>query len=307
MHSVSPYLLRCFDPSLTEKKTEEKFRVLDKIGQNDMYILLKDYITSKSNIYDFKENEKIVFGFQNVVWNDNAREFYGWMLVGHYGIKSDIINTSTGGVDFEKAEQHAEIIKHYIHFDIPKGKNEAIILFHSYRGNGIKTLFFDLFREYFKSKTNLTIQMNPISYEKSLNKWQEANTKEIKLIKFNNLNDIADKIKKLGHEENELTITTSIKPSRGGTFGEFKIFRDKNSEQSKVVEILSELCEQVKTVVELNGRKRTFAVGKNALESICEIEVSDDVEILFGNPVFESMNKWCREIIGEFKEKLYPN
>ncbi|MEQ1546510.1 hypothetical protein [Methyloglobulus sp.] len=302
MHSLSPYLMRCFNPQLQGNKIEDRYTILDKVGQFDTYVLIKEYIESKSVGYHLVEKSKQVFCFEGMEFDVENRLICGWFQVGHYGTKSDIINISTGKVDFIKAQDNADIIKHFIYFFLPKGFNEGIAFFHSYRGNGIKTLFFELFKDYFLSKTKLNLQMNPLTYDKALAAWENANAKEIRLIKFSALNDIADQIKKLGHNEQEL----KIKPRRKSTFGKLKDYFNQESEQAKAIELLSPLCSEIKTVVELNGNKRTFIVGKSASNSICEIEAPEDLELIDGNPKFDAIKKWCDIVTEEFSSTMYP-
>jgi len=302
MHSISPYAIRCFNPAIESKNIEEKYCVLDKIGQHDLYSLLKIFISGKAENYHLVEDTKQVYKFSDMSFNGETRHLYGWFQVGTYGIKTDIINIDNGQVDFEKAQNNAEIIKHYLHMYIPAGFNEAICMMHSYRGHGVKTLFTDIFSPYFRDSTTLNLQMSPLSYEKAIETWQEANTKELKITKFEGLTDIADQIKNLGHEELELI----MKPPRKGTFGQLKEFFNPDSEQAKIVEVLSELGSQVKTVVELNGKKRTFIVGADASNSICRIDFDDSIQMQDGAPMIGSLNRWILIIISEYVSVMYP-
>lgn len=302
MHSISPYLIRCFNPAIESKKAKDKYCVLDKIGQHDLYNLLKVFLSAKTENYQLVEDTKQVYKFSELSFNDETRHIYGWFQVGTYGMKTDIINIESGQVDFEKAKNNAEIIKHYLHMYIPAGFNEAICMMHSYRGHGVKTLFTDIFSPYFREATTLNLQLSPLAYEKAIETWQEANTKELKIIKFEGLKDIADQIKNLGHEEQELI----MKPPRKGTFGQLKDFFNPNSEQAKIVEVLSELGSQIKTVVELNGKKRTFTVGADALNSVCRIDFDDSVLMQEGAPMIESLNSWILVIINEYVTVMYP-
>lgn len=302
MHSLSPYLMRCFDSQL-QGSIEERYSILDKVGSFDTYDLLKEYIKSKNSDFQIVEDSKQVFRFNEVAFDEDKRLIYGWFQAGHYGIKTDIINIGTGKVDFEKAQNNAEIINHFIYIFLPKGFNEGVSLLHSYRGNGIKTLFYEQFNKFFKDKTTLHFQMNPLSYDKALDEWLDAQAKEIRLVKFVGLSDIADQIKNLGHEEQEL----KLKPPRKGSLGKLKDYFNKNTDQSKAIEILNPLCSQVKTVVELNGRKRTFTVGIAASNAICEIEAPEELELVDGNPKYNAIKDWCSEVTKEFSGTMYPN
>ena len=302
MHTVAPYTIRCFNPAIGAKKIEDNYCVLDKIGDSDLYELLKTFVELYSSNYQIVENSKQVYKFSDITFDGNFRHISGWFQVGAYGIKTDIINIESGEVDFEKAQNNAEILKHYFHIFIPSGFNEAICMMHSYKGHGVKTLFSEIFFPYFNSVTKLNLQMRPLAYEQAIEAWQEANTKELKVTKFVGLTDIADQIKSLGHDEQELI----MKPPRKGTLGKLKDYFNKDSEQAQAVEVLSEFGSQVKTVVDLDGKKRTFIVGANAKNSICQIDLDDEVEIKDGIPEIDSIRKWVHQIISDYATSMYP-
>lgn len=301
MHSISPYSVRCFNSAL-EGEVKDRYSILDKIGSHDLFNLLEIFIKNKTDKFILLEKNKQIYRFSNVKFDKEKREIHGWFNVGSYGIKSDIIDINTGETDFTKSKNNAEIIKHYFQFFLPKGLNEGVCILHSFRNVGIKTLFNEVFNPFFKTHTNLSLQMNPLSYDKALRVWQEANAKEIKVMSFVGIKDIADRIKGLGHEEQELT----FKPPRKSSFGKFGDFFNQKSEAAKAVEVLSEFGKEIKTVVELNGRKRTFRVGYNMSNSVCQIEVDTEVDLIDGVPKLDSMHSWCSGIINEFCSRIYP-
>ncbi|CAN8139913.1 conserved hypothetical protein [uncultured Thiomicrorhabdus sp.] len=301
-HSLSPYLLRSFNPASPAKKIEDKYAILDKVGQHDTYEIFKVFMEANSNDFQILEDKKLVYRFNNMSFDANNRLMYGWFQVGNYGVKTEIIDINTGKVDFNKAQDNAEIINHFIYIKLPQGYNEGMALLHSFRGTGIKTLLHDLLKEPFKNKTTLVLQMNPLAYDKALTEWQDGNAKEIRLTKFVGLTDIADTIKSLGHDEQEYI----IKAPRNGFMGKFKNYLDKNSNEYKAVEVLTPLCRTIKTVVELNGKKRVFTIGKNASNSVCEINASEDLQLVEGVPTLDSIKDWCEEVANEYSSVMYP-
>lgn len=298
MNTLSPYTIRCNNPV---RPINDRYEILDKIGELDTYILLKKFITSHTDDFTIVDRNKQVFKFSNTQFDDNKRYFTAWFEVGNYGTRNDIINIDTGLVDFTKTIKNAEIIKHFILFYLPEGCNEGISLLHSYRGHGIKTLFYSLFAQEFNAKTNLILQMNPLSYKKAFNDWKNANTKEIRLIQFSGLSDVADQIEGLGHKEQVLT----LKPPRAGTLGKLMDYFKPDTEQSKAIEFLTPLCRSVKSVVEQNGKKRTFIIGNPNDNAICTIEFPEDLELIDGNPEYDSTRKWCIEIANEYAAEIY--
>lgn len=301
MHAIAPYLFRCFNRGL-EGSIEERYSTLDNLGDKDLFYLLRDFLIANTGAYKIVEDSKQVFQFDNLKIDEENREIYGWFNVGSYGIKTDIINVTTGDVDFEKAKDNAEIIKHYVHFFIPRGFNEAMAFMHSYRGVGIKTLFYNLFSQYFRDLTDLVIQMNPLAYDNAVNAWLDATAKEIKLTKFVGLNDIADQVRLLGHGEQELI----IKPPRKGGMGRLRDYLNADSPHRQAVEVMGEYGAQVKTVVEMDGKRRTFNVGRNRTCALCEIEVEENIIGDDGVPEYGRINTWVREIVAEYARTMYP-
>lgn len=302
MHSISPYLVRCFNPAISSKNMSDRYCVLDKVGSHDTFHLLKDFINSKTGMFSLIDSEKQAYTFENVTIQKKTREIYGWFTVGNYGYKSEIINIDSNLVDFEKKKENAEMIKHYFHFFLPEGFNEGICMLHNFRGHGIKTLFHDIFSPYFKQHTTLNIQMNPLSYDKALEAWKNADTKELRVTKFTGMSDQADMLKGLGHFEQEFVVRAERKES----LGKLKSFFRKGSKQAKAVEVLGELGSRVKTVVMMNGKKRTFYLGTNADNAVCRIEIDSNVRLKEGMPTLSSMNGWTKEIIKEYCESMYP-
>lgn len=303
MHSIAPYSIRCFNPYSAARNIDERYSILDKVGQFDAYKVFQDFLVAQDDRFKIVEDTKQVYRFYGMKFYEEKREIAGWFEAGYYGIKNDIIDIDTGNVDYEKTQKNAEIIKHYVRFYMPVGFDEGIALLQSYKGNGIKTLLYELLRVNFNDVTKKTLQMNPLAYKKAFKVWEEALAKEIKLTKFVGMPDITDQLKRLGHKEQQLI----IKPPSRGSLGKLKDYFDTNSEQYQVVEFLSPMCSDVKAVAELNGKKRTFTIGRPAEEQVCEILIDEDeVDMVAGNPEPASLHKWCSTVLQDYVNSLYP-
>ncbi|EAA9217168.1 hypothetical protein EAP12_14085 [Salmonella enterica] len=300
MHALAPYLFRCYNPNAAR---EQRYSALSNIRDLDLLDILYDFIQQYNAGYILSEETKQVFRFNEIVRDENNREIYGWFESGYYGTKTDIINIETGDVDFEKTKNNAEIIRYYVHFYIPRDVNEGMAFLHTYRGDGIKTLFMNLFSDYFKRVTNLVIQMNPLAYDKAIEKWMDAIAKEVRVTKFHGVRDVAEQARRLGHNEQELV----IKPPRNSGLGRLRDYLSRDSEQYQLVEVLKEYGETVKTVVELgDGRKRTFRIGTNVRGAVCEI-IFDKEQVIFndGMPEITSLNRFVDAVILEYIQLLY--
>lgn len=303
MHYISPYTVRCYDPASKAPKLEDRYSALGKVGQFDTYIVLKGFIQSLAGQYKIVAKTKQIFRFHDIAFDDAGRQFYGWLQAGTYGLKSDIVNITTGKVDYHKVQENAEMINHYVHFFLPKDFNEGIAILHGYKNIGIKTLLYGLISSEFKKATGRVLQMHPLAYEKAMVEWQNAQAKELRLVRYNGMAHLEDQIAVLGNQEQELV----IRASRNKTLGRLGDYFNKGSDQLAAVEVLSPLCSEVKTVVEMGGRRRTFRVGASSTNQVCEVELDEnEVPVIAGNPEPLSMHKWCRKLLQDFVDSVYP-
>lgn len=305
LNTISPYIIRCFNPLAKGKKVQDSYSPLGAIGQFDTYKVLKDYIKRKGVGYHVMKDAKQIYAFASFKFDDAKRVMRGVLRVGSYGNRTDIVNIETGAIDFKRLEKNAEVLSHYVRFYIPEKLNEGVALLHNQRNIGIKTLIYDLLREEFSNVTGRVLQMNPLSYEKAFDEWKRATAKEIKLVRFSGMEAIEDQIKNLGHDEVEYTYV--IKASRRKDLGAFSDYLTPGTDQRAMVEVLAPLCAEVKTVVEMNGRKRTFRLGSVQNSQICEIDVDESkVAIVAGNPDIKEFDRWCRVLMNEFLSSIYP-
>lgn len=305
MNTISPYTIRCFNPLTKGKKVEDSYSPLGKIGQFDMYEIFKSYITTKGNGYHLVQATEQIYSLFGFKFNDTTREIRGIIRAGSYGSRTDIVNIKTGKIDFKRLEENAEVLNHYVRFFVPAELNEGVILLHNQKNVGVKTLIWELLREEFSRVTGRVLQMNPLSYEKAFEEWKKATTKEIKLIRFSGMNTVEDQIKKLGHDEAEHVYI--IKASRKNNLGTFVDYLTPGTEQNATVEMLAPLCAEVKTVVEMHGRKRTFRLGGSQSSQVCEIDVDvKKVTIIAGNPDLKELDAWSKILLNEFLFTMYP-
>jgi len=305
MHSISPYLIRSYNKNLTTKK---KYCVLNKIGQKDLLIMLRDFITPRTkteggeSFINKFETTKQVYFFSDINFDATKRTIHGWFNVGHYGISSDILNIETGDLDYLKTTKNADMIKHYFKFNIPLDVDEGVCIFHNYNGRGVKSLFEKIFSPIFKAVTTLNIQLNPLPYEKAIQKWADANVKSLSVKRFEGAQDLVDYIEANKHIESEIT----LKPKRGKNFGLFSDFKNPDSEQHELIEILKPLGSQITTVLKLGDQSRTFTIGQDDSNPICQIDVDEVVISDQGIPDLTLMNNWVNVIINEYLEQLHP-
>lgn len=304
-HTIAPYTIRCFNKEM-RKDESNKYFLLNSIAGRDLYTVFKKFIQLHSTQLIKKDVDKRAYKFEEITYNDKDREIYGWMRHGIYGVGTDIVDIDKGSIVYDKKENNAEMISYYFHLFIPYDRNEGICIMHAYRGDGVKTVFFEEFNNFFKRTVNpeLTITARPLAYEAALKDWMLATTKEIKVISYQGVKDKADRIKGFGHTE----ATLVLKPEKKGThLGRFIDFLTPNTPQIQAVEMLEAEGSQVKTVVQLGNRKRVFRVGSNNDNPICQIDIDESVTLKRGMPELKPLNKWVSTIISEFCSKIYPS
>ncbi|ECJ3461814.1 hypothetical protein FQA03_21950, partial [Salmonella enterica] len=200
-----------------------------------------------------------------------------------------------------KEENHADVKNYYFRFYIPLESRKGICLLYAYKKDGIKSIFQTEFSKFFNAMTNKNIQINPLTYDKAVLPWLEAETKEIRVIGFTAPRSIEDSISSLGDIDREYV----LKPKKNGTFGKFKKFKNKGSEQGKLIEMLSEESTQIKVKVVMEGGTKTFNVGKSERSTMCQIEIDlEKVKVIAGNPEFDSLDSWASDLIKDLRKQI---
>lgn len=293
MYSLAPYFIRCYDKNNKAKNPEDRYDFLNKIGQYDLYFLINEFISLHKSFEKISESKE-TYKFHNVIKNDTDRVISGWMSLGHYGLKNEIINTNDNMLAFTKEENHADVRNYYFKFYLPLESRKGICLLYAYKKDGIKSIFQKEFSNFFTQRTNKNIQINPLTYDKAIIPWLDAEAKELRVIGFTPPKAIEDSISALGDIEGEYV----LKPKKNGTFGKLKNFRRSNTFQSNLVELLSEDASQVKVKVVMDSGSKTFSVGRSEKSTMCQIEIDlETVQVVAGNPDFGSLDSWASKII----------
>lgn len=300
MYSLAPYFIRCYNKNNESKNVEQRYDFLNRIGQYDLFSLLEKFISLHKD-FEKIDDSKETYKFHHVTSKPKERVISGWMSLGHYGIKNDIINTDDNQLAFSKEENHADVKNYYFRFYIPLESRKGICLLYAYKKDGIKSVFQAEFSKFFTAKTNKNIQINPLTYDKAVLPWLEAETKEIRVIGFTAPKSIEDSISSLGDIDREYL----LKPKKNGTFGKFKNFRNKGSGQGKLIEMLSDESTQIKVKVVMEGGTKTFSVGKSERSTMCQIEIDlDKVKVIAGNPEFDSLDSWASDLIKDLRIQI---
>ncbi|PRP71006.1 hypothetical protein BUE93_08605 [Chromobacterium amazonense] len=298
MYSVAPYLVRCRDTAIADK---DHRHLLENIRGRDVFTILQDFIKARLELKKVDDSSK-VYKFAEVQIDEQKREITAFVLAGAFGVRGDIVDVKDGSKVHDKKTSHADLNTYYFHAYFPKGCQEAILLLGVFKGDGIKTFFHHEFGKFFTANVNLPLSLNPLPHKKAISSWQEAVTKEFRVIGFKTAMDVSDVERFGGNLQRTLTITP---PSKRSHFGRFMDLFDKSKDQYSFVEELRGAGAEVKAVVKLGKKTRVFKVGVVNDNAVCQIDLDDDVEMKDGVPLIRSVRKWASELMADISNQVY--
>ncbi|WP_148265880.1 hypothetical protein [Oceanimonas sp. GK1] len=303
MHAVTAYSIRCHNSDAGRKnKGENSYHYLNKIGGYDLFNLLNSFIGGAKEYVTIKETKQ-VYKFEPKISDAKKRIVSGWLEYGHYGIESDIINIRNNETEFEKKTDNADMTKYFYLFWVPANSRDGVALFHTVRSDGTKSVFQKQFRPYLERYTRRSLQLNPLSFDSILQEWANAETKEIVAMRLKTPNDIAD----IPFLSGDIHTNFTIKPHKNKSLGPFRNLLKPGTPEAKLVEELDEIGDDVKVLLQLGDRQRSFRIGKKSRRGNTEVVVPDTVELIGGVPEFNSMYNWTVSVLDDFRTRLYPN
>lgn len=297
-HAICLYTIRCYNPD-SEKKSNSRYHFLNSIGSQDLFVMLREFIKNKTDFIKLDE-KKQAYRFGGVSIDEGNRIISGWMHYGYYGIESDIVNLENNQVEFEKKENNADIGKHFFMFWIPKSET-GIAIFHTVRSDGIKSVFQKEFSPYMQRYIPRTLQIMPLSNEKALQEWSNATAKTITAVRLSRNTDLANIPTSIG----DVHTSYVIKPRKKSGLGKLKNFVTIGSPENNLIQELDQQSDDVRVVVQMGDKHRTFKLGSRYRHSLCEIELPDTIKMVGGSPELSSIRAWVMEVLSEYKEKIY--
>lgn len=297
MHAITPYLLQSFH---RREKNESLLHKLSNVHSKDTLEIIYNFMEKYSaHVYDYPA-EKKVYSFKNITLNSKNRTVSAFFVTGQYGVKSDILDKSTGKIRFPKTESDAEVLKHYIQFTIPSNSTDGIALFHKSMGVGIKSLFCAIFLGYFREQTESTLQFKPYSHATAITEWVEnAKIKSFNVKGYEGNSDVTNAVNSVAECNIEFSVRPKIrKKGFEATFGKLKDLMGPNPDPKlqQIVAVLNKQGAEVTTTAKLNGATRSFNVGTDSKGTYCDILINEDgakdVEMIGNQPDFLSIQNW---------------
>lgn len=310
MHSISSYMIRIFDRTIKSKNREDKYVPLGYVKERDSYEIMKTYLTHlKESGFTKEDNSKQMHSINELNCDDEKRLIVGTLTAGKFGIQSNLVNTQTQQIEYVKQTNQADTIDYYFLLYIPKDENKGIALFQGYQTGGIKSIIHDALNLGIEVITGLKLHINPLPYAQVFSEWENASVTEIKVNEISPPTDIADATNKLTNAVTELKGTCSYKISKkGAAFGRFRNFFDTDTNEKKLIEVISGHGSSVKIVANINGKSRTFPVKNDPFSSLNKIILEEyDVVMENGKPTYKSINEFGIDMLNNIIEGLHPN
>lgn len=313
-HKLSPYILRCYSQThkssnpfkFWDGKDSLHYLNLDNINNHDLFVLFSKYLKQKHSSSPTRNSEeKIIFQISDLQILNSERTIYGYIQKGNWGTSGKIINAvKPDEPPRDLKNTDAILLKHFFYLYIPKGKKEAICIFHHIGQSGVKTIFSKSFREevFEKVSNGLVLQYNAIQYGYIYEKWKNAKLKELKIRKFRSLrNDIADQLSGIMPEyECNLIVTAANTQPKLLDF----LDPDKNK-PAQIIEIMENVhAESITGTFILGDRRKVLKIG--AKQSISSDILLDSEELdENGDIQHDCLLKLTKEIVDDITNRIY--
>ncbi len=280
---------------------------LDSFGNSIDFLnfvkqVLDDY---KNEHYNDKIAERIAMS-QRIEVND--RVISGRILVGDYGQACNVINASDAETVFKKTIDHADALPFYFRLEVPKQRDEALLLIEKSRKTSptsalrglLQSRFAMLFPDY-------TLTIDPVLpeavFEAYLNK---GKVQKISFIKMGLPKDIAD-ILETGHQEvlgkTELVVTAARNHSLPIKKSLFKSADPRKAIQD-VYELKDLEYDNIKVDVRLGRNRRSVDLGRKYASPLYDLsnQVTKDGD---GISTYESISQAFDGLANDIKEGAY--
>jgi len=308
MHSIEIYSIRVFDKNISGP-IDERYADLSKIrghclldilasslGKNGGALFdLREVVQRRRPGKDVRDIPRKVFRCASVTREQNY--ITGYLKVGEYGTKNQIINRKTGQKIGDLNVDDSVLRDHFFYVEIRPGQKKALLLLQAINGKGIKSVFEEFTQDDFKKTTgNLSCQVRPLAHKALAEKWlNEADVCEIRLSGFSTSGPINDVAERLGDSYAEVILKPKKRSGRLGKLSKF---------DGGMIDLLKSQANKVKVQVEYDGRKRLFNLGVDeAPVSSIEMDEEDStLKFVNGNPTEESTKSFVAQLARDIWE-----
>jgi hypothetical protein len=283
-----------------QNKGENDNLILNALREGNFMDLFRNFANEYGGDYVNNEDLEKVFKVENyniqVYERDNIELFryaIGKVKTGAYGYSSEIVNTNTGAVNYNKTEDDAEVMPFYFCFCMPiVPSTKGILILQTTGVFGIKSIFNNCLEEYLNRTNNeyrLSIgSITPVPYITRF--LQYGILQKIRFIRYN---IPADRARQLG-------LNNGVEEA----FEEYTIHKPLGFVDRKRMEITQCLTGQraINNVIEIadfdyDNIKLDFKMGRknktinlsNIDKIIVNEDITDNLDLINGQPTEESI------------------
>lgn len=272
-------------------------------GTSSVRTIFKGYFEDikQHKVYNIKERERSV-GLKTL--KEEAPYLYGTLQAGDYGYASDILDTTTGNVNYKKKKTDTDPTPFHFEFCLPDHSKKGLMLIQKFGTLGIRTDLTHIIEERFKQHyPDFMLEINPAVPADIVNQYlKKGNIEEISFIKHSIPADKADWYAGRKTEQpGELILT--VKPEKPGFFtkkvsGIVEIVK-RTKKPSEVFSMPDFEYDSIKAQIEVNGRTRTIDLNnwqrlKSSFDVTSEIQRGLD-----GFPKESSVQNVSRQIMND--------
>jgi len=294
--SLSLYTLR-----LRETHSQEYLPIDNFDEEHDLYQIIGDYMTDRSQNYRNDEDNKHLFRISGL--QKPGRSFKGTIETGDYGYETDIVNVDDFTLAYAKQTDDAEMFPFYFYLALPQGANLGILAMQRLGQRGVKTYFsFDLV-SYFRHRfSQIMLDIEPLIPAQLIREYlQNGRATKIRFIRFGIHSDISDAVRK-NHEPGEGLTEIVIRAKKDRQFpirGLVEQILAGERDISTLANFRNFEYKTVKVEIEISGVRRTIDLthpgNLNAeLDITNEVKLGDD-----GLPTFESLDVLAKQYISD--------
>jgi hypothetical protein len=275
-------------------------------NRHDLLRVLHDYFQDLSaNIFNDTVSEFIL---RVANYGRHGHSISGQLEKGDYGIESEIIDTVRHTLSYDRVVVDAELLPFYFLIVIPPGANEAIAIFQMSGVSGIKGIFEDNFEAYFTNRfPEYHLEINRLIPSQLIDQMlTNCRVTKLRFVRYGIPTDITDLVN-LGHNEDEGIVELQVKAKRGRAFPMVDRIRqviqgDRNV--NRFLELQHFEYNSVKIELEIAGKYRTIDLLH--LDNFrAQYNITGDIVVHGGNPVFESINEVARNLCREILLAIY--
>ena len=314
LFSVGAYIMR-----VVENGTGA-IQQLDDFGpaHTDVFDVMSDYFDSRSSQHSHDPaRQSLMTVTQTALSGD--RSLHGIISSGYYGLASDLYDIDEKEISHHRSTREAELRDFVFRVWLPTARNKGIAILQRIRQSGIKTTLQRDLRDYFSTYFSaFRIVLEPLLPEQIVDEYiNNGKIKKVSFTKYGRHEDILDDYTAEDdvEEQGRLELTVHARRDSEVFFAGLlrEVFRNRIHDLQHPIDVSSLISlkyfepDEVTVKVKLGDRQRTINLNDFRKGLRAYFDIGEDVELgAEGYPTFESIDTFCRELIDDLADKIYP-